>query len=191
MKSFWIAATVILIGVPAFTAAQTLPEPGAQATPGEANPKRADPSTATPSMVNPPLDRPSQDSASQGSDTDMANAAERRPKTGREASLGGLSAGSIVQSPAGENIGRVKDIVPDAKSGDPAYVVIAMRDGMTAVPYATLAPMYQSGHVVLDRSRLNSAPRVSDAQLRNDQADADWKKQANRYWEARHPPSLE
>jgi hypothetical protein len=62
---------------------------------------------------------------------------------------------------------------------------------MTAVPYSTLAPMYQSGHIVLDRSRLESAPHVSDTQLRDDKAQAQWKKQANRYWEARHPPNLE
>jgi PRC-barrel domain len=130
--------------------------------------------------------------AGQSSDTDMANAAEHRPKTGREARLGGLSAGSIVQSPVGENLGRVKDIVPDAKTGDPAYVVIATQGGMTAVPYATVAPMYQSGHVVLERFRLESAPLVTDSELRDDKAaDAEWKKKADRYWEAHHPPSLE
>ena len=192
MKLLWIAAALILVGIPAVALAQTPPEPGAQATPGQSNPNRADPGTATPSMVSPPLEHPGpEDRPSQNSDTDMANAAEHRPRTGREALRGGLSAGSIVQTPAGEDIGRVKDIVPDAKSGDPAYVVIATRSGMTAVPYATLAPMYQSGHVVLDRTRLDSAPRVSDTQLRDDKAGAEWKKQADRYWEARHPPNLE
>jgi hypothetical protein len=121
----------------------------------------------------------------------MSTAAEQRPKVGREARLGGLSAGSVVLSPAGETVGRVQDIVPDARTGDPAYIVVATRGGNAAVPYAIIAPMYQSGHVVMDRARLESAPHVSDSQLRDDKGDAEWKRQANRYWESRRPPSLE
>jgi hypothetical protein len=182
----------MLSGISATAVAQTPPEPGAQATPGQSNPERADPSTATPSMVSPSAPHPApQDSSSQSPDKDMANAAQQRPKTGREARLGGLSAGSIVQSPQGENIGRIKDVVPDAKTGEPAYIVIATRSGNTAVPYASIAPLYQSGHVVLERSRLEGAPRVSDTQLRSDNTQAEWKKQADRYWESRHPPSLQ
>jgi hypothetical protein len=184
----WVISAVAL--------AQTVPppEPGAGATPGQSNPDRTDPSTSTPSTINPKPDRAISEESSRQSrsqDTDMSTAAERRPKVGREARLGGISAGSIVQSPAGENIGRVKDIVPDANTGDPAYIVIATRSGTTAVPYATIAPMYQNGHVVLDRARLDSAPHVTDDQLRNDNKDAAWKKEADRYWESRHPPSLQ
>jgi len=149
--------------------------------------------TVVAQTVPPPQPANSEDSSrhSPSPDSDMSTAAEHRPKVGREARMGGISAGSIVQSPAGENIGRVKDIVPDAKTGDPAYIVIATRAGSTAVPYAIVAPMYQNGHVVIDRSRLESAPRVSDTQLRNDEQGAQWKKEANGYWEARHPPNLE
>jgi hypothetical protein len=103
--------------------------------------------------------------------------------------MGGITAGSIVQSPAGEPIGRVRDIVPDANTGEPAYIVISTRSGSTAVPYPTIAPMFQNGHIVLDRSRLESAPRVSDSQLR-DNSGSQWKEQANRYWESRKPPDL-
>jgi hypothetical protein len=192
MKPYWIVAALILAVATATALAQTPPEPGAHPTPDQSNPQRADPSTATPAMVSPPLQHQGpQESSSQSPDKDMANAAQQRPKTGREALAGGLSAGSIVQSPAGENIGRVKDIVPDTKTGEPAYVVIATRSGNTAVPYSTIAPMFQSGHVVLDRSRLEAAPHVADEQLRNDNSQAVWKKQSDRYWESRHPPSLQ
>lgn len=122
-------------------------------------------------------------------DTDMSTAAQQRPKVGHEARIGGLSAGSIVQSPAGEAIGRVKDIVPDANTGDPAYVVIATRLGSVAVPYSVIAPMFQGGHVVLDRSRLDTAPRVQDTQLQ-DKSNATWKKEADRYWQSRNPADL-
>jgi hypothetical protein len=104
--------------------------------------------------------------------------------------MGGISAGSIVQNPAGEPIGRVKDIVPDANTGEPAYIVIATRAGSTAVPYPVIAPMFQNGHFVLDRSRLESAPRVSESQLQDDKPGTQWKKEADRYWESRKPPSL-
>jgi hypothetical protein len=190
LLSAWTAAASVICGA---AAAQTVPppEPGAAATPGQSNPDRSDPSTSTPSTINhSPNEAISQESSSQSSDADMSTAAERRPKVGREARGGGISAGSIVQNPAGEPIGRVKDIVPDANSGEPAYIVISTRSGSTAVPYPVIAPMYQDGHIVLDRSRLESAPRVSDSQLRNDKSGAEWKKQADRYWESRKPPNL-
>jgi len=132
---------------------------------------------------------PDPESSSQSSDADMSTAAQQRPKVGREAKAGGITAGSIVQSPQGQAIGRVKDIVPDASSGDPAYVVISTRSGTAAVPYSVLAPQFQSGHVVLDRARLESAPRVSAAQLQ-DKSDVTWRSQADRYWDPRNPANL-
>lgn len=188
----WMAAAALL-PTAGFTQTVPPPEPGSAATPGQSNPERTDPTTSTPSTINRQPDRAiSQEGSkqSQSSDTDMSSAAERRPKVGREARMGGISAGAIVQSPGGENLGRVKDIVPDANRGDPAYIVIATRSGTTAIPYATIAPMYQNGHVVLDRARLEAAPHVTDNQLREDKQDAQWKKEANRYWESHHPPSL-
>ena len=183
------AAAVVFCGS---AMAQTVPppEPGAAATPGQSNPDRGDPSTSTPSTISrSPKEAISQESSSQDSDADMSTAGERRPKVGHEARMGGITAGSIVQSPAGEPIGRVRDIVPDANTGEPAYIVISTRSGSTAVPYPTIVPMFQNGHIVLDRSRLESAPRVSDSQLR-DNSGSQWKEQANRYWESRKPPDL-
>ena len=189
LPSAWAAAACVICGS---AVAQTVPtpEPGAAATPGQSNPERTDPSTSTPSTINrSPREAISQESSSQSSDADMSTAAERRPKVGREARMGGISAGSIVQNPAGEAIGRVRDIVPDANTGEPAYIVISLRSGTTAVPYPTIAPMFQNGHLVLDRSRLESAPRVSDSQLQ-DRSGAEWKQQADRYWDSRRPPNL-
>jgi len=176
--------------------AQTVPppEPGSGATPGQSTPERSDPTTSSPSTINRQPDRAISEEGSkqsQSSDADMSTAAERRPKLGREARAGGLTAGSIVQSPAGENIGRVKDVVPDATTGDPAYIVITTPSGSSAVPYAAVAPMYQNGHFVMDRGKLESAPHVTDKQLRDDKTDAQWKKDADRYWDARRPPSLQ
>ena len=191
LPSICAAAVFVLCGS-ALAQSVPPPEPGAAATPGQSNPDRSDPSTSTPSTINRSANSAiSQESSRQSSDKDkdMSTAAERRPKVGREARMGGITAGSIVQNPAGEPIGRVRDIVPDANTGEPAYVVIATRSGSTAVPYPAIAPMFQSGHVVLDRSRLESAPQVSDSQLQ-DKSDTQWKKQADRYWDSRKPPNL-
>lgn len=184
------AAAALVICGSAVTQTVPPPEPGAAATPGQSNPDRTDPSTSTPSTINrSPKEAISQESSSQSSDADMSTAAERRPKMGREARVGSISAGSIVQTPAGQPIGRVKDIVPDANTGEPAYIVISLRSGSTAVPYPAVAPMFQNGHIVFDRSRLESAPRVTDSQLQ-DSSRAEWKQQADRYWESRNPPNL-
>jgi hypothetical protein len=125
----------------------------------------------------------------QPADPDISNEAARQPKSGMEARMTGVSAGTVVQSPAGESIGMVKDVVPDANSGEPAYVLISSRSGNTAVPYSVVAPLFHDGHVILERSRLESAPRVSEKQLL-DTSDATWKKQADRYWSGQNPSGL-
>jgi hypothetical protein len=183
-------ATTLILCASAVAQTASPPEPGAAATPGQSNSDRRDPSTATPSTINrPPPTRDVQENSSPNSDADMSATVQHRPKAGREAKLGRISAGSLVQSPAGEPIGRVEDIVPDTRTGEPAYVVISSRSGSTAVPYATIAPMFQDDHIVLDRSRLEAAPQLRDGQLLN-RSDATWKQAADRYWESRKPPSL-
>ena len=77
----------------------------------------------------------------------------------------------------------------DANTGEPAYIVISLRAGNAAVPYPAIAPMFHDGHIVLDRSKLESAPRVTDSQLQ-DRRGLEWKQQADRYWESRNPPNL-
>jgi hypothetical protein len=165
--------------------AQVPPDPGAAATPGTTNPSKGDPSTTTPGVVSP---SPAQ--------TDPTSRAERPtsptepdPSTSptrmaEAATAGKLSAGTIVQSPAGAAIGTVKDVVPDARTGRPSYVLVNTRSGAnTAIPYSTLAPLFSNGRVILDRSRLDDAPHVSDSQLRNP-SDHTWQQRAQQYWNA-------
>jgi sporulation protein YlmC with PRC-barrel domain len=103
------------------------------------------------------------------------------------ATASNLSAGTSVQSPAGEAIGTVKDVVPDPRTGRPSYILVTARSGTdTAIPYATLAPMFHKGRIILDRSRLEDAPHVSDSQLR-DPSDHAWQQKAQRYWSAKTP----
>ncbi len=149
-------------------------------TPGTVNPAGTDPSTATPSTVGKPATgrHSSSDSTADGRQRDTSRAT-------RMAAAGGtVSAGMPVQTVAGEPLGTVRDVVPDA-SGAPGYVLITMpTGGKTAVPYSTLASLTREGTIVLDRARLQGAPRVQDSQLQNP-SDTRWKKQADQYWNGR------
>jgi hypothetical protein len=89
-----------------------------------------------------------------------------------------------VQTPAGEPLGTVRDIVPNA-SGDPGYVLITAPSGRkTAVPYFTVQSVTRNGSILLDRARLEGAPQVTDSQLLNP-SDTRWQKQADSYWNGR------
>ena len=94
----------------------------------------------------------------------------------------GVVPGARVQSPAGEAIGTVTDVVPDTETGRPGYVVIATTSGLrTAVPYSAIWPSMHDGRVVLDRGRLESAPPLHEQELR-DTSNTQWQKQADQYW---------
>ena len=180
----------LALGRTAHPQAQVPPDPGASATPGTTNPSKSDPSTTTPGVVSPgpaPTDptsraeRPTSPSepASSTSPTRLAEAA----------SAGKLSVGTIVQTPAGAAIGTVQDFVPDPRTGQPTYVLVNLRSGAnTPIPYSTLAPMFSNGRVILDQSRLEDAPRVSNSQLHNP-SDHTWQQRAQQYWNAEGPRS--
>jgi hypothetical protein len=157
--------------------AQGVPGGAGSPTPGTVNPEATDPSTATPSTVSPPA-------AGQRSTVDPTE--RRRDAAGntRMAAAGNVSAGMPVQSTAGEPLGAVRDVAPRA-SGLPGYVVITLpKGGKTAVPYTTAVSTMRNGTIVLDRARLEGAPRVQDRQLQN-HSDQSWQKQADRYWSRR------
>ena len=94
----------------------------------------------------------------------------------------GVTAGTPVHSPSGQEIGTVKDFVPDIRTGRTDYVVIMTASSRkTAVPSAALGAGVQHGVVVLDRARLESAPTVSDRELQ-DPSNTKWRKQVDQYW---------
>jgi hypothetical protein len=96
--------------------------------------------------------------------TTLAPAAE----SAMDESMGGMRAGTRVQSPAGEAIGTVEDIIPDARTGRPGYVLIATTSGLkTAVPYSAIVPKMHDGRIVMDRSGLEGAPSVRDVDLQD------------------------
>jgi sporulation protein YlmC with PRC-barrel domain len=159
----------LVMACSSYARSQEPPNPGAAATPGSTNPSQSDPSTTTPGLVSP---SPAQAGQMSGAD--------RSP-------LRTLSAGTIVQTPSGQSIGTVKDVVPDSSTGQPRYILIATRSGTnTAIPYATVSSRIVNGRIILDRARLDGAPRVSDRQLR-DPSDKAWQERAQKYWSADDP----
>ena len=88
--------------------------------------------------------------------------------------------GLPVESPAGEQLGSVVDIVRD-KSGKPTYAVVAIDTDTTAVPYDTAMGMLRGGKVVMSQAKLAAAPKVKQSEWL-DQAQTDWRTQSDRYW---------
>jgi hypothetical protein len=88
--------------------------------------------------------------------------------------------GLVVESPAGEPVGSVVDIVRDG-SGLPTHVIVAMDNETTAVPYQTASSMVRGGKVVMNQQRLAGAPKVKQTEWLDEQ-DSKWRTASDRYW---------
>jgi hypothetical protein len=147
------------VGLLSAVSAQTLAAQGAQpATP---------PAAATPPSVNP-----------------EAGANERA--AGKEKQIAGDTkpkdklVGLPVETPSGQPIGSVVDIVRD-RSGNPTYAVVAIDNDTTAVPYETASAMVRDDKVVMSPTRLANAPKVKQTEWL-DQTSSKWRTEADRYW---------
>lgn len=87
--------------------------------------------------------------------------------------------GLQVETPTGEPLGSVIEIVADAQTGTPLFAVVTSEGSTTAVPYTAAAAMVQGDAVVMERERLASAPKVDQGEWR--QA-GDWTGEASGYW---------
>lgn len=78
-------------------------------------------------------------------------------------------------------LGKVVDVVFDAK-GQPEFVVISTEQGKSAaVPYRTASAMKSGKQVVIDKSKLQRAPTVKQGEWRS-QSET-WKEDSSRYWD--------
>jgi hypothetical protein len=95
-----------------------------------------------------------------------------------------ITAGKLVQSPHGQTIGTIRELVPTYSShGTPDYVLVATGSGTTAIPYGAMDHMLRDAHLVIDPSVLAAAPRVEEDQIHN-LANTRWREQADDYWRA-------
>lgn len=89
--------------------------------------------------------------------------------------------GASVVTKANTPLGEVTDVVFDAKQ-QPAFVIISAAGESAAVPYAAASSMMSGDKVVIDQSRLQSAPKVRQGEWR-DQSSTKWQADAKRYWD--------
>jgi hypothetical protein len=89
--------------------------------------------------------------------------------------------GAAVVTSANAPIGKVVDVVFDA-TDQPAFVVIQSEGKATAVPYSVANSMKTADKIVIDRSRLQAAPKVKEGQWR-DESSRSWKKESEQYWD--------
>lgn len=95
-----------------------------------------------------------------------------------------ITAGKLVQSPQGQTIGTVQELIPVYPyHGVPDYVLVSTRSGTTAVPYGAMDHMLRDAHLVIDASVLAAAPHVEEDQIHN-VANTRWRAEADRYWQA-------
>jgi hypothetical protein len=99
---------------------------------------------------------------------------------GQDASQRSELVGAAVVTPAGAPIGEVVDVVFDSVS-KPAFVVIASEGKASAVPYSVASSMKSGDKVVMDQSRLKSAPKVNQGEWRSSSSET-WKSDAKKYW---------
>lgn len=77
-------------------------------------------------------------------------------------------------------VGRVVDMVFDAKN-QPEFVVIESAGKTVAVPYSVANANKSANKIVIDETRLQSAPKVKQGAWRSE-TDSSWKQDATRYW---------
>jgi hypothetical protein len=95
--------------------------------------------------------------------------------------------GMTVQTPAGDSIGAVRDILFD-NNGMATHVVIAYGGALgvggklAAVPWSTAVSLTKGSRIVVDRSRLERAPTFEDNKW-PDVASRTWSTEVDNYWQ--------
>ena len=172
------------------TPEQQMPPPGSSSTTGSSDPSSASSPhqrEATGTTTDPA--NPQQPTTTEQSTDPGAASSPHQQESLRTAEAAGMGAndsasgeivGLEVISPSGDSIGSVVDTVKDP-AGAPSYVVISSPKGNTAVPYATAASMVHDNAVVIDQSKLNSAPKVQQGAWK-DASSKSWRTESDRYW---------
>lgn len=88
-----------------------------------------------------------------------------------------------VESASGQSLGTVSKVVPGLNGRQSSgYVIVSSSNGESvAVPYRTAHSMTRDGKLVLNRTRFEHAPKVTDEDLQNS-SDHAWRVKADHYW---------
>jgi hypothetical protein len=188
-----LAAALGLAGA-SLAQAQSTPTPEQQMPPSSSSSSSTDPSSASSphqrsstGTANAPT-TPESPATEQSTDPSAASSPHQQEsmRTAEAAGQGfgdaasGQIAGIEVISPAGDALGTVVDVVTDP-AGTPAYVVISSPKGNTAMPYNTATSMVHDNAVVVERSKLNNAPKLQQGAWK-DNSSKSWRTESDRYW---------
>jgi len=88
-----------------------------------------------------------------------------------------------VESPSGQSLGSVSQVIPGLNGQEMSgYVVVSGSNGESVpVPYKTANSMVRDGKLVLNPSRLEHAPKVTQEDMQN-ASDHAWRAKADKYW---------
>lgn len=101
-----------------------------------------------------------------------------------EAGAGGHSWSNMpVESPSGQSLGSVSQVVPGLNGRQSSgYVVVSGADNMSVpVPYRMASSMVRDGKLVLSQSRLEHAPKIAPEDMQ-DTSNHSWRAKADQYW---------
>jgi hypothetical protein len=170
LRTSFIGAALIMLAATLAQAQQNPQKPSDPTHPG------ATPTQGAPTQAEDP--RPS---TSQTEGTAADSTPPGRTPTGPGAAtqpkeLVGAAVVSNTQAPLGE----VVDVVFDARN-QPAFVVISTEGKSVAVPYSVATSMKTSDKIVMDRARLQAAPKVKEGEWKKESGGT-WKDESARYW---------
>lgn len=107
--------------------------------------------------------------------------AARGQQTGDMTTGRDMVGASVISEKKQAPVGRVVDVVFSA-SNQPEFVVIESAGKTVAVPYSVANASMSANKIVIDESRLQSAPKMKQGEWRS-KSEGTWKKDATRYWE--------
>ena len=164
--------------------------------PGATPTRPADPGTVNPTPATSRTEGTAADRSPPGETPVRGTAAEQAPEKvtsqmGARSMMGQRARGSeliglTVETPRGNSIGAVQDIVVE-RDGRVTYAIIADGDAgraLVAIPWKTFHSMMRDGKVIMDESRLAKAPRFEPGQW-PDLGNQTWSADVDRYWKVR------
>lgn len=179
LQTSCIGAALTLLCAALAQAQQTTPkpEPATQQTEGTAA-DRTRPG-ATPTQGAPTQAEDPRPSTSETEGTAADSTPPGRTPTQGDAQRSELVGAAVVTTTA-KPLGEVVDVVFDARN-QPAFVVISTEGKAVAVPYSVASSMKTSDGIVMDRARLQAAPKVKEGEWKKESGGT-WKDESARYW---------
>jgi sporulation protein YlmC with PRC-barrel domain len=185
LRTSCIGAALIFLGAALAQAQQTpqRPEPATQPTEGTAADRTrpgATPTETAPTQEEDPRPSTSETEGTAADSTPPGRASTTQGAATQRGAQRSELVGAAVVTNTEAPLGEVVDVVFDAKN-QPAFVVISTEGKSVAVPYSVATSMKTSDKIVMDRARLQGAPKVKEGEWKT-MPRGGWKDESARYW---------